>query len=278
MTGLDLGELQGPLLFFGGPYSNLQATQALISYARQQAIPASHVICTGDIVAYCAQPNETLNVLRDWGVSAVMGNCEESLGCGARNCGCGFEEGSACDALAQSWYRFAQRKVSDDHRRWMRSLPRIITFGFMRKRFAVIHGGVTKINQFIFPSSNAAVKRREIQAAKVDGVIAGHCGLPFTQQFGGKMWHNPGVIGMPANDGTPRGWVSVWNTVEGKIKIEHRALVYDVEAAYAAMIREGLGNGYAEALISGLWPSMDVLPDEEKAQRANALREAVYWL
>ena len=38
----------------------------------------------------------------------------------------------------------------------------------------------------------------------LDGVIGGHCGLPFTKVVGDRLWHNPGAIGMPANDGTPR--------------------------------------------------------------------------
>ena len=37
-----LGELTGPLLVFGGPYSNLQATQAMKAVARQRNIPPEH--------------------------------------------------------------------------------------------------------------------------------------------------------------------------------------------------------------------------------------------
>ena len=39
----------------------------------------------------------------------------------------------------------------------------------------------------------------------IDAIIGGHSGLPFTQTLGSRLWHNPGAIGMPANDGTPRG-------------------------------------------------------------------------
>jgi predicted phosphodiesterase len=273
---LELGQLRGTLLFFGGPYSNLQATQALKSVADHLAIPASNVICTGDTVAYCAQPNETVELLQDWGGTVVMGNCEESLGFGAGDCGCGFEPGSACNALAEKWYRYADRHILTPHRQWMRGLPRMVKFKFLRKQFAVIHGGVKKINQFTFCSTSTEDKWREIQAAGVDGIIGGHCGLPFTQQFRDKVWHNPGVIGLPANDGTSRVWYSLWSEVEGKIKIEHRSMNYDAGLTRTKMLNAGLDEGYADTLRTGLWPSVDVLPQVEKTRQARALSEEVY--
>ena len=53
---LDLGNLDAPVLLFGGPYSNLRATQAMRAEADRLGIPADHVICTGDVVAYAAAP------------------------------------------------------------------------------------------------------------------------------------------------------------------------------------------------------------------------------
>ena len=49
---LDLGTLRGDVLLFGGPYGNLQATEALLAAASRLAIPAGNLVCTGDLVAY----------------------------------------------------------------------------------------------------------------------------------------------------------------------------------------------------------------------------------
>jgi hypothetical protein len=57
--------LEPPVLVFGGPYSNLRALQALRQRADELGIPASHAICTSDVVAYCAEPEETVQVIRD---------------------------------------------------------------------------------------------------------------------------------------------------------------------------------------------------------------------
>src|SRR5690606_24960153 len=79
------GRLDGPVLIFGGPYSNLDATEALIALAGTLAVPPGRAICTGDVAAYCADPQATTDALREWGCPVLMGNCQESLGTGARS-------------------------------------------------------------------------------------------------------------------------------------------------------------------------------------------------
>jgi len=54
MKKIDLGELRGDIVIFGGVYSNLHALEALINYTTNCGIPPENVICTGDVVAYCA--------------------------------------------------------------------------------------------------------------------------------------------------------------------------------------------------------------------------------
>ena len=67
MRQVNLGDIQGPILIFGGAYSNLQATQAVIDSAQTHGIPVERCIFTGDSIAYCGNPSETLNLLRDSG-------------------------------------------------------------------------------------------------------------------------------------------------------------------------------------------------------------------
>ena len=43
-------------LAFGGPYSNLQALDALLAEAARLGIPPARMVCTGDVVAYAADP------------------------------------------------------------------------------------------------------------------------------------------------------------------------------------------------------------------------------
>ena len=260
-----------PLLIFGGCYSNLEATRAMLGIAERLGFDPCDVICTGDVVAYCADPQATVDLIRASGIRVVMGNCEEALAAAADNCGCGFEEGSTCDRLSAQWYTFAAARLNADARKWMGGLPQHLEINMCGRRLAVIHGGGKQINRFIFESTPISVKQDEVESLKCDGVIAGHCGLPFTQLFGDYLWHNTGAVGMPANDGTCRTWYSILHPTADGIMIEPLPLIYSVDEASAKMRACGLTGGYERALLLGIWPSVDVLPAMERGQQGVAL-------
>jgi hypothetical protein len=271
-------EMNGPVLVFGGSYSNLEATLALRREAARLGIGPQNIICTGDVVAYCADPVATVASIRDWGVHVIMGNCEESLGWSKDDCGCGFKEGTACEQLSIDWYSYANRALGAEDRAWMRSLPRRLDVIIGRRRLAVVHGSVDSINQFVFASTPWADKERQIAASGCEGVIGGHSGIPFNHAAGGRLWHNSGALGMPANDGTPRVWYSLFVPGGDGIEIRLMSLQYEAAPAARKMRDRGLPAGYADALETGLWPSCDVLPATELAQRGDAIApEALLW-
>ncbi|MEP5151581.1 metallophosphoesterase family protein [Planktotalea sp.] len=256
MRVAHLGELTGELTVFGGPYSNIQALDALLAAAR------GHLICTGDLVAYCGAPKEVIARTQQANVYVVAGNCEKQLAARALDCGCGFEEGTTCDLLSAAWYDFANRSVDEHARDWMGGLPDIVTFEHSARRFAVIHGGVTDVARFIWSSSERQVFDEELTALRtlygdVDVVISGHSGIAFERQISDVRWVNAGVIGMPPHDETPETEFLCIGA-DGGFRLEK--LVYDVDGAVGDMVKAGLTQGYHTALQTGIWPSEDVLP------------------
>ncbi|MDX9861050.1 MAG: metallophosphoesterase family protein [Rhodospirillales bacterium] len=268
---LDLGSFDGPILVFGGPYGNLEATQAVLAEAGRLGIPASHMLCTGDVCAYCADPQGVVDLLRETGIVTVMGNCEESLAEDGADCGCGFASGSACDVLARQWFGYAAAHLDAGAKAWMRNLPRQLSFRLAGHSFRVIHGGAERINRFIFGSASDNDIAGELNGLGVDAVIAGHCGLPFSRVVDGRLWHNAGVIGMPANDGTPRGWYSVLRQDGVEVAVDHRSFGYDHAAQACKMREHGLPEAYARALETGLWPNLDILPPAERERTGRAV-------
>lgn len=255
----DLGRLEGDLLLFGGPYSNLQAAEAL--FRETSHIPRGNRICTGDLVAYCADPMATSFLVMDQVDHVVAGNCEVQLAEGAADCGCGFEEGTACDLAAKGWYPFAASRIGDDLQQRFAELPDMLTLEHNGMRYAVIHGGQTDIARFIWPSDGDDVFEHEIAAIEaltgpVDGVICGHSGVSFERHVAGRHWINAGVIGMPPHNGRPQTRYAIL----GEDGVRFHTLNYDHESAALAMKRAGLVNGYETALRDGVWPSEDVLP------------------
>ena len=116
--------VETPILVFGGPYSNLQATEAVLAEASRRNIPGHRVICTGDVVAYGADPKACVDLVRRAGIRVVMGNCEEQLAADAVDCGCGFAPGSECDRLSAAWFAHARLALDRADREWMGTLPR----------------------------------------------------------------------------------------------------------------------------------------------------------
>jgi predicted phosphodiesterase len=265
-------DVEMPLLVFGGPYSNLRALDALRQRAGELDIPASHCICTGDVVAYCAEPEQTTQAIRDWGCHVIAGNCEEQLAEASDNCACGFEPGTECDTLAKGWYPFANARMSPGSRAWMAALPKTLTFSVGGLTFRVIHGGVDVINRFVFASERETLAA-ELEHCGADVIIAGHAGVPFIELIGQRVWFNPGVIGMPANDGTPDVWYGLVAADGSDLPLSTHRLAYDHHAAAAAMRRTGRADGYARTLVTGLWPSLDVFPPPERAATGRRLRQ-----
>ncbi|WP_299183493.1 metallophosphoesterase family protein [uncultured Neptuniibacter sp.] len=263
---MDLGEFNGTVLVFGGPYSNLPATEAVRAVAGAREIPPERVICTGDLVAYCASPAQTVSLIQAWGCPVVMGNCEESLASDAQDCGCGFDQDSTCSLLSVEWYRFAKREVLLEQTRWMASLPRQLSFTLQGKRFTVIHGSASRINEFIFASSDPAYKAQQLRLTQSDVLIGGHSGIPFGQQVDNGFWLNSGVIGMPANDGTREGWYLLLTPKADGVEASWHRLSYDWKAAVETMRKAEVSLPYAESLQSGVWPSVDILPRREAGE------------
>jgi predicted phosphodiesterase len=264
--------MTAPLLVFGGPYSNLEATRALRERAEALAIPPRNVICTGDVVAYCAAPEQTAQLVADWGCHVIQGNCEQQLAAGAEDCACNFEDGTECAALAKGWYPFANGRMSPAMRAWMGDLPDTLRFTYTGRTFRVIHGGTDVVNRWVFPSERD-ILTEEVALAGADVVIAGHSGIPSITRIGKRVWFNPGVIGMPANDGTADVWFGLVRALDdGSVVLSTHRLAYDHHAAAAGMRRFGHANGYARTLVTGLWPSLDILPPAERDAAGRRIR------
>jgi len=285
---IDLGHLDGPVLCFGGPYSNAQATGAMLAEAKKRGIPPERIICTGDVVAYGGDAQSSVDLIRLAGIHVVMGNCEESLGFNSDDCNCGFEDGSDCAQWSADWFTHAAATLDQGALAWMRRLPRQLRFTLGGRRFAVIHGGDENISEYIFASTNDAAKIEILGRLDVDAVIGGHSGLPFTQVINprgldtqntnGQLWHNPGAISMPANDATPRGWYGILTSDEGGISITLHGLDYDYDRAAKAIRAVNPDLPYAQTLEDGLWPNMAVLPGAERKRCGIALKPApVHW-
>lgn len=267
----NLGTLEGPLLIFGGVYSNLQALEALRLEADRLQIAPSNIICTGDIVAYCADPEASVNFVRDWGIHCIAGNVELQLIDNAEDCGCNFESSTRCDLFSRTWYPYAKAQLSANSLAWLAKLPQFLRFCYAGKEGIVLHGSYEETAQFIFKSTPWAIKERQFQLTKTDLILAGHCGLPFIEKQGPQHWINAGVIGMPANDASTKVWYLTLQATSTRLQYAFHPLTYDFETAAARMETVKLPRAYAHTLRTGVWDNCDILPPVETQQQGHPL-------
>ncbi|MEL6657652.1 MAG: metallophosphoesterase family protein [Bacteroidota bacterium] len=266
----DIGELSGPLLLFGGVYSNLQALEQMMAIAKEQGFQPEQIICTGDVVGYCARPEEVVQAIRDWGVHCIAGNVELQLRDGEEDCGCDFNDGSRCDIFSRQWYPYAQSVLSKEAIEWMHALPHHIVFRYAGLRARVVHGSVDQVSGYVFHSTPWSEKNDQLQKGEADLIIGGHCGLPFNHTKESKYWLNPGVIGMPANDATTRVWYMTLNDKNG-LHFTHHSFDYDHNVAATQMREKRLPEAYALTLETGLWDNCEILPEQETAAQGERI-------
>lgn len=177
------------------------------------------------------------------------------------------------------------KELKDDKsclKQWMAGLPRRIAFSYAGRRFAVVHGSPAFISKFLWPSTDVETLEEDWKHLPegFDGVVSGHSGMTFAKFLSGdRFWLNAGVIGMPANDSTSRGWYCIMTHTGGDIEVSIRSLDFDAKSAADAIYAQpALNRGYADALVGGIWPSHDILPLEEQMATGVPLSEqTVVW-
>lgn len=266
----DIGELKGKVLLFGGVYSNLEALAAIQDVAVQENISPTNIINTGDIVGYCADPDLCLQEIKNWGIHNIAGNVELNLKEGAIDCGCNFDEGSRCDNFSKQWYPYAQSKVRPNSLDFIEQIPEFLRFQYAGKSCLVLHGGLEDISQFIFKSTPVQIKQDIFDKTNADVIIAGHAGIPFWQNIGQHTWLNPGVIGMPANDGTSRVWYALLDDSD-RLECSILSLDYDHHTTSEKMKVNPLPKSYAKTLSTGIWDNVEILPQTERSLQGIAI-------
>jgi radical SAM/Cys-rich protein len=268
---INIGKLQGKVLVFGGVYSNLQALEALQKVAKKEGIAPSNIICTGDIIAYCAQPSACVDAVQDWGIHAIQGNVEENIILGKDDCGCNFTEGGRCDIFSRMWFPYAVSKMTERNINYLNTLPQKLDFTYADRAFRVLHGSEDHISDFVFKSTDWSVKASHFVQNGADVILAGHCGIPFVDERDDKTWLNAGVIGMPANDSTKNVWYVLMDDKDGVWTYSFHRLQYDFKQAHDLMVANDLPETYARTLVTGIWDSNEILPEQEAYQQGTPL-------
>ncbi|HEX6160865.1 MAG TPA: metallophosphoesterase family protein [Thermoanaerobaculia bacterium] len=251
------------IAFLGGIYSNYHALVAALGDIERRGIERIYFL--GDLGAFGPHPDRVPALLRERNVPGIQGNYEESLSSNATDCHCGYTD-PRDNHYAQISYDYTFANTSDDHKRWMGTLPREIRFEAGGKRFLLVHGSPRRINEFLWRSTSPEpFLDKLLRDSDADVLVCTHTGIHWHKPLGERHVVNAGVLGRPANDGRTNVWYTVV-TVGETFEVEFVPVHYDHPRLATEMRRERLPEEFIETVLTGWWTTcLEILPPKERA-------------
>lgn len=253
--------------FIGGIYSNAPALESTLADVRARVVDECFFL--GDLGAFGPHPSRVPEILIAERIRGIQGNYEQSLSSGAADCNCGYTD-PRDNHYAQISYDYTFANTPDAQKEWMGTLPREIRFESGGKRFLLCHGSPRRINEFLWESTSPVPFLERLCADHdADVIVCTHTGLPWYRRLpSGRIVVNAGVIGRPANDGSPRVWYAIVSVnAEGEVGVELVPVAYDHERVAREMRDERLPGEFVETILTGWWTTcLEILPAKERSR------------
>lgn len=236
-------------------HSNREAFQAVLSFVRRK--PWDKAVFLGDLVGYGANPNQTVDMLRDLKpLHAIRGNHDKVCS--------GIENGEMFNRIALEAAMWTRRKLTRNNLKWLRGLPRGPLL--VDNTFAISHGTPVDEDAYIFGEIEALNVFRqtnfpicffghshfpvifELSPDAITTVLTVAPSFRFKLREGVRYLVNPGSIGQP-RDGNPLASFAIFDSTARTVTV-HR-IAYRLEAAQQHILKAGLPRPLADRLALG---------------------------
>jgi diadenosine tetraphosphatase ApaH/serine/threonine PP2A family protein phosphatase len=216
------------------------------------------LLVLGDLVGYCAQPNEVVNAVRSLRPYAIVRGNHDKVASGV-------EQPDAFNPVAQQAATWTFNALTPENRAYLATCaegPLLLPEGI-----EICHG--SPVDEDLYITSEIAALRA-LKCANAPVCFYGHTHIPvrFALRDGNELledddpdgdtqtkirdgWHyliNPGSVGQP-RDGDPRAAFAIFD-VDAKT-IHHYRTDYPVERAQQRIIDAGLPHALARRLALG---------------------------
>ena len=257
-------ELEGPLAFLGGVYSNHLALRAAASDARRRG--ARSIFCLGDLGGFGPNPGKIFPILDEFQIRTIAGNYDGALARREPDCGCGYTHPSD-NHFAQLSYEYTSRRTTDAERERLSSLPHGLRFTRGGRRYLLCHGSPRQTNEFLWESASSdTFLMRLLREAEAETVLCAHTGIHWQRRLpDGGLLVNAGSVGRPANDGRTDVWYALFDAESDEARFV--PVAYDFESLAVEMEEQQLPPEFVETIRSGWWTTcLEILPAKERAR------------
>jgi len=234
-------------------HGNIDALEAVLSDIDQQGI--TEILCLGDIVGYGAAPAECLRLVRKRCKAIVIGNHDAYTLVNL--------EGYQMEKRVRDGILHAQKSLTGEEKRWIRSLPLSTEVGAI----TIVHATLHKPDSFEYLKGRADFLRHfEKQRTPVSfyghthkpeiALLRGDLDVGFGIPGEGEVLLdraracaiNVGSVGQP-RDGSTRATYGIYDSEEHSFTL--RRVSYDIEKAAQRILDAGLPEENASRLFKG---------------------------
>lgn len=228
-------------------HSNIEALKAVLRDIEKKQVDT--VICTGDLVGYCAHPNEVIDLLRKRKIKCVMGNYDDAVGNIRPVCGCDYKDEKSRE-IGERSLAWTVEHVSPKNKEYLRNLPREIYLLIKSFVIQIVHGSPRQLNEYLFENTDSRYIEELLHESKTDVLICGHTHVPYYKAINhNKHIINAGSVGRPKH-GDPLALYAVVE-IDDELKAALYKVPYDYEKTAAAIISAGLPEEFAAELRTG---------------------------
>lgn len=232
---------------FADVHSNFLGLKAVLDDIEQRGI--RQVYCAGDLVGYGPRPNEVITLLRQKGVSCIMGNYDDAIGNMRLICGCNYKDEGAAK-LGERSILWTKEHTSDENKAWLRDLPERIEFSLEGLRFLLVHGSPRELNEYLFESTPDQYLNELLEQNHCNVLLCGHTHLPYHKSLDKGHVVNVGSAGKPKH-GNPNVQYTILDVKEGNLRVELIELSYDFEKTAGEIEDFGLPTEFAQIIRTG---------------------------
>ena len=230
-------------------HANLEAVTAC--FGEIDRIKPDRIICLGDLVDYCAEPNEVIDIIRSRCDIVILGN---------------HDEGQYDHSIISEFRQFAKLSsihtrsiLNSEHLEYLRSLPRLHT----ENNILFVHASPKYLPGYKYVlDTDAAFENFSSFSESVCFIGHSHRPVIFRQsedyvekintdsiEKEGKYIINVGSVGQP-RDGNPKLAFGVFDNE--MFKYQQVRIDYDIKIASEKILKSSLPAYLAERLFDGI--------------------------
>lgn len=228
-------------------HGNLYALEAVLKDIEARGIKA--VYCAGDLVGYGPRPNEVIDLIRNKGIPAVMGNYDDAIGNARIVCGCDYKDEESL-RIGEGSIAWTRDNTTDANKHWLRELPAEIRLSEPGLETLLVHGSPRAINEYLHEDTPEEYLNELLAGSGADVLICGHTHLPYAIRVKAGFVINAGSAGKPKH-GNPNVTYAVVDCRGGLLQVDIVEVRYDFERTAREIESSGLPAELAEIIRTG---------------------------